>query len=139
MAIVLHPTHQYAETRFFSDLSRTLPYHQTDFAACGSRRQIALIYEMSIDLIDRHLINLQHYGRPCTLTPDTIAAGRKPAGSTNSRPACRHRRNYHGRAAPGAPTHMANKAKFTRSKLFRRRGRRSLGRRLSDDRMPNNN
>ena len=121
----------------FFDLSRTLPYHQTDFAACGSRRQIALIYELPIDLIDKHLIGLPHYGNPCTLAPDTTAAGRKPAGSTNHRLACRHRRNYHRKAAPDALAHMANMAKHTKSKPFRRRGRRPLGRRLSDVRILN--
>jgi hypothetical protein len=70
----------YAETRLFSDLSRTFLYHQTDLVASGSRRQIASIYELPIDLIDRQLINLPHYGKSCTLAPDTIAAGRKPAG-----------------------------------------------------------
>lgn len=129
----------YAETRLFFDLSRTLPYHQTDLAACGCRRQIASIYELLIDLIDRYLINLPHYGEPCNLAPDTAAAGRKPAGSTNHRLACRHRRNYRTTAAQGALTNMVNKAKPTISKQFSRRGRRPLGRRLSDVRRLNSN
>jgi hypothetical protein len=127
----------YAETRLFSNLSRTLPYHETDFTACGSRRQIESIYELPIVLIDRHLINLPHHGEPCNLAQDTIAAGRKPAGLTNIRLACRHRRNYRMAAALGAPTHKANKTKPTTSKPLSRRGRRPLGQRLSDVRRLN--
>jgi len=56
---------------------RLIPYtpvQLTDLAARGSRRQIALIYELPPDLIDSHLTDLPHHGKPCMQAPHRIAA-----------------------------------------------------------------
>jgi len=58
-------TTKVAETRLF----RLIPYTPVpliDLAARGSRRQIALIYELPIELIARQLTYLPHHGMSCT-------------------------------------------------------------------------
>ena len=108
------------------------PVPPSDLTARGSRRQIASIYSLPIDLIDRHLIHQPYNRKPYSMAPDTIVVERKPVDLTNSRIACRHSPTSHRRAAQGAPTHTTTKANPNTSKQFNRRGRHPLSRRLSD-------
>ncbi len=91
-------------------------------AACGCRRQISLIYELPTELIDNHLTNLPHYGRPCTQAPHTIAAERKPASYQNSRVATHRRTKIDKIKAPHNTKLKANMTTTVPIKHISRRG-----------------
>ena len=119
---------------------RLIPYTpvpSTSLAACGSRRQITLIYELPTELIDNHLTDLPHYGRPCTQAPHTIAVERKPAGYKNSRMATRRRTKIDRITAPHIIKPKGKRTKTAPKSHISRRGQSSTGRRLSDTRRHN--
>ena len=119
---------------------RLIPYTPvppTYLTACGSRRQIALDYELPTELIDNHLIDLPHYGRPCTQAPHTVAAERKPAGYQNSRMATRRYTKIDRITVPHNTKPKANRTKTVKKKHISRRGQSSTRRRLSDTRRNN--
>ena len=119
---------------------RLIPYTlvaPVDLAARGSRRQIALIYELPTDLIDSHLTNLPHHGRPCIQAPHSIAAEQKPTGYQNSRMVTRRRSINDKITVLHNNKLMPNKTKTITIKHISRRGQSSRGQRLSDTRRNN--
>ena len=117
------------------DFFRLIPYTPvppTYLVARGSRRQIALIYEMPTDLIDSHLTDPPHRGRQYIQAPHTIAAEQKSAGYQNSRMVTRHRATNDEITVLHSSKPMPNKTKTVPIKHISRRGQSSHGRRLSD-------